>query len=146
MKYDRYTTVELENGEHYIFDKYVFLGYIGVLLLIFLSFILLNGGLSSDKNIYVKCDVKHNSGWSQPMCENPFYKNYEYCNTLWARACEQETIPNGFTYGKPPPSIMIWFDICVFIGLILATLINHYIWNRWIKFKDLKIKKIEVTK
>jgi len=141
---DRYTKILVNsnkqgvNSQVYTFDRFIFLGYIVLLLLTFFYFSFLNGGLNANNNFYVKCIGKTHlylDGNSISNCKNPLYHEYKYCNQLWVGACEQEYLPNGFTYGTPPPKFLSYFNYIFFIGIIFAFILNHLIYNIHFKFK-----------
>lgn len=141
MKYERYTKVELLNNKSYTFDKNIFSISILILLCIFFIILFSNGGLSTEKNFYVNCDVS--KGWGFPYCENPFYLNYPICNEVWDGACTQQLLENGFVYGTPPPRYFLYFNYAIFMLLVSAFVINHLVHNRHLKLADIKFKQLE---
>lgn len=117
----------LNPTRQYIFDKYIFLSAVSLLLLLSIAIIIFNGGFDAQKYLYIECNAK--SGW----CENPIYHNMEYCgNTIDAShyICTQEFLPNGFTAGKKPPNTLAWFQTITFIVIAISFVFNHYKYNR----------------
>lgn len=139
--FERFTRFEFNDDDgkekHYVFDKYIFLTAVCVLVLTMLALIFSNGGFNAKYNFYVVCNNTFGgqtyfiNGTIQTgnTCENPLFQN-KYCSYAWAGACEQETLPNGFKYGEPPPKFINYFQYATFLIMILALGINHFVHNR----------------
>lgn len=132
--YERFTKIKTDTGREYIFDKYIFLSAIIFLLLLFFAATWLNGGLSADKHFYIRCNdadsIMFLNGSVGGGCKNPLYHDYKYSQFLPENFTELEWIPNGFTYGEPPPKFLGYFEIATIITLLLAFGINHIKNNR----------------
>ena len=136
MNKERFTTVELKNGNEYVFDKYLFSLLVGVLLG-FAVVMIIDGGLDANKYLFVECKTTS----AGKYCENPLYNNPAYCGrTLPAEsfACTQEFIPDGVTMGKKAPAYIQYFDVIVMACIVFGFLLNHLLYNRG-KFRGLKL-------
>lgn len=136
---ERFTRIPIEDSNKiYIFDRLIFIGIMIFLVVLMLILIISNGGFSSKYNFYVRCNntigvptLINNSEIVFNMgCENPLYRDTKYCGMAWAGACEQKTLPNGFTYGEPRPKFMNWFIIISILSILAGFIINHNLYNK----------------
>lgn len=115
----------------YRFNKRIFQSAV-IIILITAIIAFAMSGFDKSYHIYFKCD----SGNGQP-CENMFYQNKEYCGKYLSEEgllCNQMTVPDGFTYGKPAPAIVKDFPYITALLIVAAFLLNHYLYNRKVKF------------
>jgi preprotein translocase subunit SecG len=134
--------VTLNNGKPYFFNRTVFTLAVLALLIIAVVMLALSGFDKSEK-IYVSCNK------DRTQCDNPLYKNWAYCGkTIDANSliCTQEFLPGGFQYGEPPPLVVQYFASLAFLTLILAFIINHFMFNKHLSKKDFKevIKEVQL--
>ena len=113
----------------YVFDKLIF----NILLYGLLGFIFYVAWSSNFDLDYYYCDkpypgydreiCRYNSSTTAcSLCENPFYKE-----TTWKNA---KYLPAGYEYGTKPTTLFNSVNTIVFVGLILAFLLNHLLYNR----------------
>ena len=129
---ERYAKLELTSNQTYIFDRYLFVGAIVMLLIFTVSMIFYLGGLDANKYLYIHCDNKGG-------CENQLYKNYNYCGKtidINSIACTQELLPYGFEAGKKPPAIVNDFWLYAGALILLMFIINHFKYNKQFSFKN----------
>ena len=130
---ERFAKLELNDNQTYIFDRYLFVGAIVVLLIFAVSMIFYLGGLDANKYLYIHCDNKGG-------CENQLYNNLNYCGKtipLDSIVCTQELSPYGFEAGKKPPQIINDFWIYAGALILLMFIINHFKYNKQFSFKKL---------
>lgn len=107
------------NKYGYTFDRYLFRGCLGLMLLLFFIIAFQNNFDIFSRNIYVKCDVK-------PYCYNSLYMDNR-CKFDW---CNQEILPYGFEFGKKPSVLIGFFNpICIII-FFACVFINHFKYNK----------------
>ena len=132
---ERFLVVGSEETQKYTFDRYIFLYFIFLILICAVALIIYLGGFDANQYLYVECKTRNNS-----FCENPLFNNNAYCGKTIDKnsfACTQQVIPNGFTYGSKPPSIINWWGNFVGVGLLFAFIFNHLLYNRKFSFKKL---------
>lgn len=133
---ERFTELKNDDVVVYRFDKLIFGCFVLVILAFFVAMFLFFG---SDRtyHIHYVCDTSSLATYSQPYCENPFYKSHPVCDQMWDGACDQEFVMNGFEFGKPAPFLVKHFGLILGVLLFFAFLINHFVHN-----KDFRIKKL----
>jgi hypothetical protein len=117
-----------ETPTGYKFDKLIFFGIILCLAGIVVYNFMLNG---YENHPYLKCTAE--------KCINPIampsicpgvYCPPVKCDEAW---CSQKTVSRG-EYGQKPSFLQTNFSLIVWILLILAFVLNHFIHNKNIKF------------
>lgn len=129
----------------YRYDKRIFWGVMGVLILIFLYFGF-NTNWNLTHNIYFECN-------GLKACENPWL-SYE-CDREWLYGegclvecteewCSLEELPPGI-YGEKPPEFYDNFGLIAFLSFLFIIIFNHLIHNRGKAFDfEIKITKNKV--
>lgn len=115
-----------ENG--YKVDK-VIVWVALVLVCVYMLITIASNGMNFKNNFYVSCA-------ENIPCKNPFYRSYD--NTLPEKVlklcvyewCNDEYLPPGFEYGKKPNGFYNFIYIFSFGLIILALVINHFIYNK----------------
>lgn len=132
-QYERYTTIKMLNDKVYLFDKVIFSSAILLLLILFSVFIF-SIGADSNKYFYVSCKYS-------AYCENPLYNNVNYCGKSLAidsPLCTTELLKRGEHLGTRAPYFLNNAWLIAFTFLFFTFLLNHKVWNKDIKFKDIK--------
>jgi hypothetical protein len=123
----------------YKFDKLIYGIYVLVVLALFLIVFISNGS-DRAQHIFYKCDVTDNdfylNGSTGQSCLNPFYNEYPICQSLWSGACNDKLVSNGFQYGEPAPAIVKQWIFIVLGLLLVAFVINHFIYNKGFQFDN----------
>lgn len=124
------------NKQNYKIETNIFNIYIAFLCLIFLISYFTYGFNKSD-NLYMVCNPTVGI-----TCQNPLYNSPDCGTKLEATSkyCTQEFLNKGETMGNPPPLILKLFPYIVAIGLILAFIINHFMYNKEFSFKGIKVE------
>ena len=121
-------------NQQYIFDKLIFYIVISILLISAVIILSINN-MDKSQHLYLNCpaEVKY--------CFNPYYNNSQVCGQYisWDDyICKQEILLAPFEYGKPEPFYVKNFGSYAIILVIISLIINHLIYNRKFKFKELK--------
>lgn len=96
----------------YVFDRYLFRVFSGVVVLILLVTFFKLGGFT--QYAYASCPVDAIGG----KCDNPLYGKCEL------PACQKEILWAGEELGEKPPSLKTPFFF-IFISLVITLLLNH---------------------
>jgi hypothetical protein len=115
----------------YRFNKLLLFSLIFILTGIFIHNLFING---YEQHPYFKCNAP-----SGAMCRNPVATITPSCS-LWCPPikcpewwCSQEFLPKG-EYGIKPSFLQTNFSLIAWSSLILMFFINHFLYNRGVKF------------
>lgn len=74
-------------------------------------------GWNFNKQLYLHCP-------GPTVCKNPLYQS---CTEYY---CDFETLPPGFTIGKPMSAVYDRYPLFVFAVVMIAFLANHFVYNK----------------
>jgi len=119
------------NGD-YVFKKWIFRWAI-LCMILFVFALWFRRGLGNplERKLYVHCPLNVAS------CENPLYDAKDFCmDKLGADhpLCSMRYLPAGFVYGSPPDKLVLNGGLVMFGLVVLAFVLNHFLYNRGRKF------------
>jgi uncharacterized integral membrane protein len=127
--------LKLGNGKRYRFNTVLFQVMVLVLLFIVVG-VLAWSGFDKNQYLYVSCPV------GEVKCFNPLYENFDFCGKTisgFDPICTEEFVPEGFEWGRKPPMILGVFPWVVVGLLVVCFVLNHFLYNRGVKVKELRI-------
>ena len=134
----------------YRFRKSIF-RYAVMLMVLLLFFAWADADFSLERRLYFECPLDAQGG----LCENPFYKmciyepltcpfavDYPELPPAFEDISDQATLPAGFKVGEPAPFFVKNFGTFIGILIVLAFVVNHFLYNSGYDFKS-KGKKLK---
>lgn len=139
------TVVEWQlHSQTYRFNTNIILSAILIMLLLAVGILLKYEGLDGfniNKKLYVACD--------QWRCENPLFNNSAYCGKTIPSddpICNKMFLVKGESFGEKPPQIFYYYGFIMFVGLLSAFVVNHFVMNKGFSFKKLNEEMNDGTK
>jgi hypothetical protein len=128
-----YKMIKEETG-YYNFNKKIFL-LMFVAIVIFLAITFITSPTDYlGTNIYLECNTN-------VMCENPFYKDNYVTQELYLEQCPDKDLCNiqyflpHTSWGTPPTFLFRNSYLIIFLIIICALVINHFVYNKDWKFE-----------